>query len=304
MKTVTTLAELNDLAGAGQLLGLVDVPMELYHAGPGVSSSGLKEILKSPAHYQAYKAEPQTDTAALRFGRLVHTRLLEPELFKTTVVVRREKPQEPARPEHLAAVTRRSKEGKAALDEWEASWRPDYLAAVAAWEKETEGKEAISPAEAETLEAIAEAASRNKLASTIFGKGDAEVSCYWIDEETGVLCKARADFMRDGVIFDVKTCFDGSPKGFQAAVQKYQYHLSAAFYSDGFQTVTPVKNFAWVAVEKNPPYCFAFYAADQETLNTGRADYRRALATYAECERSGTWPGYEQAFLNVSLAGA
>lgn len=304
MKTITSLSELNDLAGSGELVGLFNVPMDLYHAGPGISSSGLKEILKSPAHYQAYKAAPQTDTAALRFGRLVHSRLLEPELFKATVIVRSERPQEPERPDHLAAVTRRSKEGKAALDEWEASWRPAHQAAVAAWEKEAEGKEAISPAEAETLEAMALAASRNKLASTIFGKGDAEVSCYWVDDETGVLCKARADFMRDGVIFDLKTCYDGSPKGFQGAVQKYDYHLSAAFYTDGFQTVTPVKNFAWVAVEKAPPYCFAFYAADQETLARGRADYRRALVTFAECERSGNWPGYEQAFLNVSLVGA
>ena len=304
IRIITSLSELNDLAGAGKLNGLFRLPMDLYHAGPGISSSGLKEILKSPAHYQAAKAEPQADTTSLRFGRLVHMRLLEPDVFKATAYVRREKPKEPERPADLADVNRKSKAGKELLDTWEASWRPAYAQSLIDWENEGQGKELMSASEALVIENIAAVAEKNKLASAIFSRGDAEVSCYWTDEATGVLCKARADFMRDGTIFDLKTCYNAQPREFRNAVAKYRYDLSAAFYIDGFETVAPVKNFAWIAVESAAPHCIGFYAADAETLATGRSDYRRALETFAACEKSGEWPGYEQTFLNLSLAGA
>src|SRR5690349_3941280 len=102
MKTLTSLSELNDLAAIGKLNGLFRVPMDLYHAGPGISSTGIKEILKSPAHYKAY-LEGQEDTDAFRLGRLVHMRLLEPEAYVDSVVI---SPQ----------VDARTKEGKAIRD--------------------------------------------------------------------------------------------------------------------------------------------------------------------------------------------
>lgn len=276
MQEILSLAELNDLAGAGKLKGLFRLSNDLYHEGPGISSTGLKEILKSPAHYQASRVDRGGDSAALRFGRLVHMRLLEPELFNVMVVVR-------------PTVDGRTKDGKAANE---------------AFAAKSVGKEVITQSEADALDVIAVAAAKNKLASSILGKGMAEVSVYWTDEATGVLCKARADLIRGEAIFDLKTCYSAQPREFQKAVASYQYHLSAAFYLDGFETVLPVKNFAWVALEKSPPHCFGFYAADQETIALGRSEYRRALETYAECEKSGEWPGYLESFVNLTLTGA
>jgi hypothetical protein len=272
---IESLATLNDLAATGGLKGLYWIPIDMYHAGPGVSSTGLKEILKSPAHYQASKDEVRVDSAALRFGRLVHLRLLEPAVFEATTI---KKPE----------VDGRTKEGRAINAEF---------AEISA------GKEVITEAEAAKLEAMARAAKTNRLASNIFGKGLAEISVYWTDEATGVLCKARADLLHSEVIFDLKTCYSAQPKEFQKAIANYQYHLSASFYFDGFQTVTPVKNFSWIAVEKDAPYCFGFYAADQELLNLGRAEYQKALAIYAECDKAGQWPGYAQEFVNISMNG-
>jgi hypothetical protein len=273
-KTATSVSELNDLAATGELCGLFFVPIDVYHDGPGVSSTGLKEILKSPAHYRAYRLE-KSDSEAFRFGRLVHLRLLEPALYAMTVAV---EPQ----------ADGRTKEGKAAKAEF----------ALKNGDKET-----ISAADSEKIEALAAAARANKLAANIFAKGSAEVSAYWTDEATGVLCKARADLLRGDVLFDLKTCYSAQPKEFQKAILNYQYHVSAAFYLDGFQTVQPVKHFSWIAVEKTAPHCFGFYAADQELLNAGRAEYQRALEIYAECEKTGNWPGYEQKFINISLGG-
>lgn len=276
MRTVTTLAELNDLAGAGELKGLVRVSNELYHEGPGLSSSGLKELLKSPAHYRAYLEQEQADSAALRWGRLVHLAILEPELYQTSVLIRPE-------------VDGRTKEGKAVLAEFASA---------------SVGKEVVTQAENLAVHRILDATQKNATASKVFSGGKAEVSVYWTDEASGVLCKARADYLRGSTIFDLKTCYSAAESEFKKAVKAYRYDLSAAFYLDGFRTALPeVKNFAWVALEKTAPYCFGFYAAVEEDLNAARAEISKALATYAECQKSGVWPGLPETFTNLSLTG-
>ena len=49
----------------------------VYHATEGLSSSGLSRLAQSPAHYQAYKANPPEQTAAMRMGSAVHAAVLE-----------------------------------------------------------------------------------------------------------------------------------------------------------------------------------------------------------------------------------
>lgn len=276
MLTVTTLAELNDLAGSGKLQGLVRVSNDLYHAGPGLSSTGIKELLKSPAHYQAYLQEEQSDSAALRWGRLVHARILEPELFPSMVAVR-------------PVADGRTTEGKARL---------------AAFAEVAKGREVVTQDELAAIARIAEVVARNKLAASLFKGGEAEISVYWTDESTGVLCKARADYLKGPAIFDLKTCYSAKEDEFRKAVLNYGYHVSAAFYLDGFKTVMPVEHFAWVALEKTAPHCMGFYAAESEGLNLGRAECRRALDLYAACEKSGVWPGLPEQFINLSLGAS
>ncbi|MEB3212414.1 MAG: hypothetical protein VKL39_13730, partial [Leptolyngbyaceae bacterium] len=58
LKQVNSVEELWDLEQRGALLGLIRVPNEAYHAGPGVSSTDLKKLLESPAHYKAHKKNP------------------------------------------------------------------------------------------------------------------------------------------------------------------------------------------------------------------------------------------------------
>lgn len=60
-----------------------DVTNATYHADRScVSVSGLKQILRSPAHYQAYlQGITHKDTPAKFMGTAIHTRLLEPELY-------------------------------------------------------------------------------------------------------------------------------------------------------------------------------------------------------------------------------
>jgi hypothetical protein len=285
VRTAQTVSELNDLAELGQLVGLFEVPIDVYHAGPGVSSSGLKELLKSPAHFRASIERKRKPSAAMRLGTLAHMRLLEPMVYERTTIVARD-----ARVAHPGnGNTKAIKEAREVFD--------------ANFSQEANGRDVITQAESDAVEAIARAAQANRLAASILGKGVTEISVFWVDAETGVLCKARADLLTGGTIFDLKTCWSARPKDFQKAVKDYRYDLSAAFYMEGFSTVMPINNFAWLAIETDAPYAMGFYACDQDLMNAGRTDYQKALKVFAECEKSGVWGGYPEAFINLSTAG-
>lgn len=93
-------------------------------------------------------------------------------------------------------------------------------------------------------------------------EGKAELSVYWTDPVTGVLCRCRPDFWR------------GYPK-----------------------------HFAFIAVEKKPPYAVGVYVLDSEGVEIGRAQYQHDLRVYAECVRTGEWPGYGDKIQTISLPG-
>ena len=58
-----------------------------YRQRPGISSSELKKIMITPAHYKHYKENPQEDTPALLFGRAAHKYILETYDFYTEFAV-------------------------------------------------------------------------------------------------------------------------------------------------------------------------------------------------------------------------
>src|SRR5690554_7240947 len=62
------------------------MPNEVYHSHPeGVSSSGLKLVERSPAHYR-YQAA-RAPSRAMEIGTAIHTALLEPERFAADYVL-------------------------------------------------------------------------------------------------------------------------------------------------------------------------------------------------------------------------
>ncbi len=273
LNQVKSIEELNALNASGKLLGLFNIPNDLYHAGPGISSSGLKKILESPAHFKHY-LENRTTTKAMEDGTLIHTAVLEPQVFGETVVV-------------APACDRRTTEGKRVWNEFQLM---------------SAGKTVVDSETYLTVCEITKAVKANKLAYKLLKGQHSEISVYWIDEETGVLCKARADHINDDLMIDLKSCQNAHAKSFQRTIEIHRYHLSAAYYLDGFAKFMPVKLFAWLAVEKTPPYGCRFFTAESELLHTGRQEYREALNIYAKCLATDQWPAYEMKFENISLS--
>lgn len=139
---------------------------------------------------------------------------------------------------------------------------------------------------------IAAAVRRHPLAADIFSEGEAEVSFYWIDPETGVTCRARADWIRDNAIVDLKTARygKGTEDAFGGESASYDYPLSAAVYTDGWEALTGIRlPFVTVTVETEPPYLVRVYDYEHPDLETGRAKWRKALEIYAERESSNNW---------------
>ena len=105
---------------------------------------------------------------------------------------------------------------------------------------------------------------------------------------------------------DLKTTTDASPAGFARAVERYRYHVQAAYALDGWPQAGGglADQFIFVVVEKAPPYAMGLYDLSAVLLDAARALYRRDLATAAECLTRQHWPGYDPTIITLPLDAA
>jgi exodeoxyribonuclease VIII len=262
-----------------------DISNADYHGGAGVSKSGLDLIARSPLHYWgAYldpHREPRKETTAMAVGTAIHTAILEPDTFGERYVILPE------------GLDRRTTAGKAS-----------YEAVIS--QACATGAEVISANDAAKVLKIAAYAHAHPVAKAMFSDGKAEQSVFWTDDETGVLCKCRPDWLLGGenpAVLDVKSTLDASPDEFARSAFKWRYHVQAAWYLDGVEAATGLKpdSFMFLAVEKEAPFASAYYYADDDMIRAGRAEYRRALRVYADCLASGKWTGYTPKLLPLGL---
>jgi exodeoxyribonuclease VIII len=151
-------------------------------------------------------------------------------------------------------------------------------------------------------QSILDSIAVSQKASAALSGGSAEETLVWCDAVTGLLCKSRMDYYREdlGVVFDVKTTEDARPHAVERDVQKWGYHLSAAHYLNGCQARgLPGDNFAWIFIEKKPPYAIGLYFASPDLLLRGKMDMRGYLDSYAECLASDVWPAYSPDFQTI-----
>lgn len=177
---------------------------------------------------------------------------------------------------------------------------------LAEWTENNPGRIVLSPEVWDQLHAMRDAVHNHPAAHALLTSvpGEAEKSVYWIDPTTGVLCRCRPDWWRDDwIIPDLKTTDDASPEGFAKSIANWRYDVQAAFYMDGIEQATGKrpKSFVFIAVEKKPPYGVGVYVLDSDSLELGRAQYQHDLRIYAECVRTGEWPGYGDKIQTISL---
>lgn len=269
-----TLAELIQLHEKGELVGVFDIPAEVYHAAPGISKSALDDVEESPATFFYKRAHPDEPTDEMEFGNALHTAILEPEHFKARYAV--------AGPE----LNRR---GTKAWD---------------AFEADNPGKIILKYEAGQKLDAMVAAAHGHSRAGLLTGLK--ELSFFWKDPETGLLCKCRPDNITDkAAVVDYKSAMAVYPaRAWAAAVFRQRYHVQSAFYLDGVANAVaqsgvtlpvPLPDaFVFFAQQKHEPFLVKPWKLGQGSQLLGQRECRKNLATILECEKTQRWPGYPE----------
>jgi exodeoxyribonuclease VIII len=126
-----------------------------------------------------------------------------------------------------------------------------------------------------------------------------EASIFVNDPGTGQLKKARIDIFSEklGMMGDVKTCQDASPRKFGREIFMRGYHLQAAHYlicaeEHGLE----IRNWGFLAVSKTWPYPAHFHMLDDYVLDYSKQICRAAYEEMQRAEEAGVydtrWPSF------------
>lgn len=276
-------AALANTAAAGLIL--FDLPADEYQRRElGVASSGVlvRLLKKTPAHVKAWVEQPDEATEAKAFGQAYHCRILEPERFAALYTAPPRKA--PRRPTIRQVEAKKPSSATIAAIEF---WR--------AWDAEHAGQIILAPKDRDKIEAMAAALAENPVAFNALTGGRSEVTLRWVDEETGVPCKARLDHLKQqvAVLSEMKSVEDASPEAFKRAISNYGWHVQAAHYFEGARVCgLDLRNHLLVAQEKEYPYLAAVHQLDAAAEQRGYELRARAMNVLRDCRESGIWPGY------------
>lgn len=252
-----------------------------YHAdNSAISASGLKLFMRSPMHYwSAYldpNRKPTKPTEAMKLGTAVHCAILEPEHFDSRYVVLPED------------INLRTTEGKA------------LKAAMIAG-----GAEVIDADDYARIKTMAANFRATKEAQDLFSQPHhVEVSIF--AEVNGVKCKCRPDLITDSFAstLDVKSTKDASKEEFGKSAWNLGYHIQSAFYRRVIREATGADTaFSFGCVESSAPYLCANYAPPQFLLDYADMVIDGLLDQYAECLKTGVWPGYSEGMTELYVPG-
>lgn len=251
---------------------------EEYHARPEYSSSQLKDILRSGAHFYSSNIAKEVSkeaSSAMNFGTLVHTMFLEPEQFQNEFAI-------------APKFNRRTKEGKAEAEAWDAA---------------NAGKLAVTEEDVAHASRIAENLKQLSSYTDMQNNyGMAEASIFFTDPVFDLKLRIRPDWhiapcakFPNGLILDLKTTTDARPHAFSKKCADFGYDLSAAMYREGFQEYYKTADkppFILLTAESSIPFNVKQYKASDLFLSVGETRYNKAKALLAESLLIDEWDGY------------
>lgn len=290
----------------GRGFAVKNIPIEEYHTGPGISSSDIKDLVNGTVEAWLYKKKnPKAPTPALILGNAIHTAVLEPDQFSARYCLDIDAPVAPSRSTTEGKAEFKAykewfiqKEGIDQMDftmdadEWRARWMK--------WRHPSFNKIVLSAEDIKTCWAIAESVKNHPMVSQMFAEGESEVTLYWLDQETDVLCKCRPDRLNQSFpcIPDLKSTASAALDDFENDITTHDYHVSAWWYLWGAKEVFGIdfENFVYIPAEKAEPFQVTFYTADEGSLSVGEGLCRAGLAIYKkylqESAKGETWKGY------------
>lgn len=251
----------------------------IYEEIDALNWSTLKHLATSPRMLKWRSEHPRPDSPALALGRGGHCALLEPERFAQTYAVPPKK------------WDRRFKDQKAEAAAWEATLAP--------------GIEVLDFEEYETVVRLAEAVRAHPAAARLLRAGRVEEIVTWTDEETGVACKARLDFIAPMYLLDLKSTRQQKIRAMWHDFASYLHHGQVAWYHDGAIAARVIPPDAErprvIFVQTVEPFDVVPAQMTPTDLQTGRALYRSLLRRYIECQAAGWFPGLAADVIDSAL---
>lgn len=244
---------------------IYDLPEAEYHAAQAISRSYLKKMQVSPAEAQMQF----NSSTAMGLGTAGHLLVLEgPDVFDDKV---------------LEAPTKTAGVKFTQL----AEANPDKV--IVGLGGRQQASEMVAgmfnhPQAAEIL-----------LASDI----KTEVSVFWLDEETGLYCKCRVDFMVPSmsIIGDLKFVQKGGAgeRKFRYAMRDYGYDLQAPWYTEGIAKATGqvYEHFLFLVTESVEPNFTGVFEMDRDWMGESHFANHDLLKMEKYCREQGFWPNYD-----------
>jgi hypothetical protein len=255
--------------------GVYDIPNDLYHSDPvpggSLSSSSARRLLppSTPAHFQWHRNNPEPFKPAYNFGSAAHAKVLGAD-------------------EHLIVIIDADNyKTKAAQNARDAAHKA--------------GQIPLLPKELAEVEAMADELESHPIASQLFApdSGRPEVSLFAEDEQTGVMLRARPDWLPHEnygqiILPDYKTANRADLQTLIRKVHEYRYPFQGVWYSRVIKALDLAEDVTFVLVvqESDAPYLVHVVQPDIESMDRAAEEVRLAIDTYAECAATDEWPGY------------
>ena len=228
-----------------------------YHADDAISSSDVKMVhSKSLAHWKAktYSSSPVFD-----MGTAVHAMVLE----EAKGIVR-------------GPETRRGK-----------AWAEAYE------EAQANDQTLLTAADYDLARNIADSVLFHPAGQRMAGPTTVnEASFFATDPETGLKIKCRPDSYWDakGVLYDLKTCQDASPRGVAKDMIAYNYAIQQAFYMHCLeQAGYEASQFVFVHVEKTGAHAVSTNIIHEEYLDWAKGEMHMTLRKIAKANEAQKW---------------
>jgi len=307
-----------------------NLPNDVYHELPALSSSGLKKFSDCPAKYEAQYIQKRNrrkttgSQRSLDTGSLVHELILETPKFYESYC-REPLLTDPEFVDRNMLIT--SDDLKAALADKGlkvSGKKQDLIERLLAddpnapiWEHI---REQILLQNGEKSTSIIEGVERTtyggKLpidgvmwddaircytkmqkhqdASQTFVNGESEIAFIALCPFTGEFLKCKFDWLRyDDHAADLKTAKSVKPRAFISDIFKYRYDLQLAFYRYVASCLdVTIREFPLVAVEYAEADIVQPFTPCQSTINKAEEDMFDLLEEFKRCKETMYWPGY------------
>ena len=264
-----------------------NMPAETYHKLPGASASKLKAFHRTtPAHARVKLEEPFEQTPYTLMGTLVHNWHLEGFSLKQRLA------EQPETYEPGKKWTYNSNACK--------EWRAEQLAA---------GKIIVKKSEYDRVQEMVYGIRNHEEIYNLTIEAKTEVSVITHDQTNDIPFRCRMDIVPNGLPYlaDIKCVSDITDRGLTLNAYDSGWHIHAAAYLAVWNSQCGTEDrrtgFRFICVENEAPFSVRWFECSERFLSEGAQDMARYLKLYAECTRTGIWPGYPSECQTLDLPG-